>query len=525
MKKTALLTLGALGLCMTLSAQVKGYVYEDSNRNGKKERSEKGIPEVSVTNGIEVVQTDAKGYYELPENDDQIIAVVKPSGYTLPLNDKNLPQFYRIHKPGGSPDLKYKGVAPTGKLPRHVNFPLYASDEAEAFTALVFGDPQAYNKEEIDYFYRGIVAEVEGIENIPLGISLGDLVGNDLDLFAPYAEAISRIGIPWYNVMGNHDMDFDAGEDRHSDETYESAFGPNNYAFNYGKVHFIILDDILYPDPRDGKGYWGGFRKDQLDFVENDLKYVPKDHLIVLAFHIPLSEPGGDAFRDEDRQRLFDILADFPHTLSLSAHTHLQKQDFFGKEDGWTGTKPHHSYNVGTTSGDWYSGKLNDKGIPVSTMRDGTPKGYAFIHFNGNEYTLDYKVAGAPDTHQMNIFAPKVVAKGRKTSAGIYVNYFMGSENDTVEYRIGQGRWRPMKYVQEPDPSYVQQVYEWDTTGELFPGRRSSNPVISTHLWRGSIPTNLDTGIHKIEVRVKDIHGRTHKGESSYELAEPVGQD
>ncbi|WP_268223305.1 calcineurin-like phosphoesterase family protein [Sinomicrobium oceani] len=517
-----LLTLGGLGLCFTLSGQVKGYVFEDNNRNGKKERSEAGVAGVSVTNGVDVVQTDARGYYELPENDDQIIAVIKPSGYALPVNADNLPQFYYIHKPGGSPKLKYKGVSPTGKLRKNTNFPLYRSEEPDTFTALVFGDPQAYTKEEIHYFYRGIVAEVEGISDIPFGISLGDLVGDDLDLFGPYTDAIRKIGIPWYNVMGNHDMNYDAGEDRHSDETYESRFGPNNYAFNYGKVHFIILDDILYPDPRDGKGYWGGFRKDQLDFVENDLKYVPEDHLIVLAFHIPLSEPDGDAFRDEDRQRLFDLLSNYPNTLSLSAHTHLQKQDVFTRAEGWKGPRPHHSYNVGTTSGDWYSGKLNDQGIPVSTMRDGTPKGYAFIRFDGNRYAVDYKVAGAPATYQMNIFSPEVVARGRRTPAGIYVNFFMGSADDVVEYRIDNGSWKSMKQVEEPDPSYVRDVLEWDTTPSLFPGRRSSNPVISTHLWRGTIPTDLEAGKHTITVRATDRYGKVHSATSHYTLADPV---
>src|SRR5690606_41439605 len=118
---------------------------------------------------------------------------------------------------------------------------------------------------------------------------------------------------------------------------------------------FIVLDDVLYPDPRDGKGYWGGFREDQLEFVKNDLKFVPKDHLIVLAFHIPISEPSGDPFQDASREALFDLLKPYPHTLSLSAHTHIQRQDFMDKSTGWKQDNPHHHYNVGTTSGYWYS--------------------------------------------------------------------------------------------------------------------------------------------------------------------------
>lgn len=323
--------------CLQAQTVVKGYVYNDLNGNGKREKSEKGIPNVSVTNGIHVVQTNASGVYELPINTDQIISVIKPFGYQNGVNKSHLPQFFYNHKPGGSPALKFKGVAPTGQLPASVDFPLKAATNPEDFKMLVFGDPQPYTLEEVGYFDKAVVSEVAGIKNIAFGLSMGDLVGNDLSLFNPYIEAVKRIGIPWYNLLGNHDLDFDATTDSLSDETYEAHFGPANYAFNYGKVHFIVLDDVLYPDPRGGKGYWGGFRKDQLDFVENDLKFVPKDHLIVLAFHIPLSEPkeGGDPFRDADRERLFNILERFPNTLSLSAHTHNQKQDFFGKADGW----------------------------------------------------------------------------------------------------------------------------------------------------------------------------------------------
>ncbi len=504
-----------------MAQTAKGYVYEDRNKNGQKERSEKGIANVAVSNGKAVVLTDKKGRYELPVDDNTIISVIKPSGYNVVTNENNLPQFFYVHKPQGSPQSEFKGVAPTGKLPKSVDFGLLPAEEKTEFTALIFGDPQAYNLKEIGYFKKGIIDELNGVKNVAFGLSLGDLVGNDLSLFNPYIAAVKEVGIPWYNLLGNHDLNFDAPVDEQADETFEAHFGPANYAFNYGKVHVIVLDDVLYPDPRDKKGYWGGFRADQLKFVENDLKHVPKDYLVVVAFHIPISEPTGDSFRDKDRAKLFALLADFPHTLSLSAHTHIQRQDFFDKKDGWLQDKPHHHYNVGTTSGDWYSGKLNAQGIPVSTMRDGTPNGYAFIHFDGNQYEIKYKSAGKSADYQMTIFAPKVVAKGRNTQAGIFVNFFMGGADDTVRYRIDDGEWKQMRRVDMADPSYVQLVNEWDTTDELMPGRRSSNPVISTHLWRGSIPTKLEEGTHRIEVQATDMFGNTYTAESSYRLEKP----
>ncbi|WP_116126346.1 calcineurin-like phosphoesterase C-terminal domain-containing protein [Lewinella sp. IMCC34183] len=516
------LLLSSLGL--TAQETATGTVYADANGNGRRDRNEKGIAAVSVTNGERVVQTDASGNYSLPVGDDNIIAVVKPAGYAVPVDESNRPRYFYRHKPKGSPRSDYPGVPATGDLPASVDFGLLPADESEQFTALIFGDPQPYTLEEIEFFARGVVAEVEGIENIPFGLSLGDLVGNDLDLFQPYIDAVKRVGIPWYNVMGNHDMNFDAPRDELSDETFEAHFGPANYAFTYGKVHFIVLDDILYPDPRDSSGYWGGFREDQLNFVENDLRFVPEDHLIVLAFHVPLNEYGGETYRDADRQRLFDILKDFPHTLSLSAHTHIQRQDYFSPEEGFERDTPHHEYNVGTTSGDWYSGRLNEDGVPVSTMRDGTPKGYAFLHFDGNRYTTEYRVAGKPADYQIEIFNPEVVAHGRNTQAGIYVNFFMGRAGDEVLYRVDDGDWKAMEHVEEQDPTYEASVYEWDTTPELPAGRRGSNPIPSTHLWRGGIPVRLEPGEHTIEVRATDQFGKTHRGTSTYRLEKSVSR-
>lgn len=500
---------------------VRGIVYEDTNGNGKKDRREKGIEEVSVSNGIQVVQSDSEGKYELPISDDQIVFVIKPSNYQVATDLKNLPQFFYNHKPKGSPDFKFAGVKPTGQLPKSVDFALLPGRHKEKFTSLIFGDPQPYTIEEVNFFDEGVVAEVEGIEGIDFGISLGDLVGDDLSLFSPYTDAVAKVGIPWYNVLGNHDLNFDAEDDKLADETFEAHFGPANYAFNHGKVHFIVLDDVIYPDPKDGKGYWGGFRDDQLEFVKSDLAFVPKDHLIVVSMHIPLSEPGeADSFKDGDRERLFELLKDYPHTLSLSAHTHLQRQDFFYEKDGWGQKNRHHHYNVGTTSGDWYKGTLNEKGIPLSTMRDGTPKGYAFIDFDGNQYAVRYKVVDQAEDYQMEIFAPNVLKKDWRTSAGIYVNFFMGASDNEVRFKVDNGEWEKMSFMEEYDPAYLVDLYQWDTSEELLEGRRPSNPQKSTHLWRANIPTALPPGNHVIEVEATDMFGKKHTGTKTYRIVE-----
>ena len=65
--------------CMLVSAMalaqtsVSGYVFEDLNKNQKKENREKGIEGVAVSNGVQVVLTDKNGRYSLPVQEDQTI--------------------------------------------------------------------------------------------------------------------------------------------------------------------------------------------------------------------------------------------------------------------------------------------------------------------------------------------------------------------------------------------------------------------------------------------------------------------
>ena len=513
--------LGALLSCaFTIKAQqfAKGIVYADLNKNGKKDKGEKPLPKVSVSNGKDVVQTNANGEYVLPVGEDNILFVIKPSGFMTPVDANNLPQYYYIHNPKGAPKLKYKGVDPTGPLPKSIDFPLYPVEEKQDYKILVFGDPQVYNMDEVDYFKRGVVNELKGTKDYEFGISLGDLVGNDPTLFKPYINVVKEIGLPWYQVMGNHDENYDVPTDSLADVSFKAHFGPNNYSFNKGKVHFIVLDDVLYQGEGATKQYIGGLREDQLEFVENDLKFVPKDYLIVLCVHIPLVNNGRHTIREKDNVRLFKALKDFPYTFSMSAHTHYQTQIFIDSKFGWLQDKPHHHYNVGTTSGSWYTGELDDKGIPPSTMADGTKKGYAVVTFKGNKYELDYHVSNAPKDERMNIFLPKVTEKKKNSKASMYVNYYLGGVKDTLEYRVDGGKWVEMKRTDTFDPHLLLEVFKWDTAENLPKGLRPNDPNLSTHIWKASVPSNLSIGKHTIEFRVRDMFGRSFVTTREYRI-------
>ncbi|MFZ9090773.1 MAG: metallophosphoesterase N-terminal domain-containing protein, partial [Planctomycetaceae bacterium] len=263
--RSCFLVIGLLLACRTADAQqATGVVYEDQNGNQVLDAGEPGLAGIRVSNGREVTVTDAEGRYQLPVDNDTILFVIKPSGYRTALDEDNISRFYYIHKPNGSPPLKFPGVEPTGPLPASVDFPLYPVEEPQQFDVVFFGDPQPRNQQEIDFIAHDVVEELRGVD-AAFGVTLGDILFNDLNLFDSFNQTVGHIGIPWYNVIGNHDINFASDVDELSDETYERVYGPAYYSFDYGSVHFIAVDDVHWMREGDRKLYRSGLSEKQLD--------------------------------------------------------------------------------------------------------------------------------------------------------------------------------------------------------------------------------------------------------------------
>jgi hypothetical protein len=483
-----------------------GRVFHDANGNERYDAGEKLLAGIRVSNGREIVRTNEQGHYELPIDDDTMLFVVKPSGWRTPIDKKQqLPRFYYNHKPNGSRESKYAGVKPTGPLPDSVDFPLYPQKEPDQFKAILFGDPQPRDQTELDYIAHDVIEELVGTD-ASFGVTLGDIMFDNLSLFESSNRSVALLGIPWYNVIGNHDINTDARTDEDNDETFERVYGPAYYSFDYGTVHFLVLDDVEWYMPAGSeKGrYRGGLGKEQMEFIRNDLKMIPDDQLVVLMMHIPLIDV-------RDRQELYRLIEKRPFSLSISGHTHHHEHRFITKADGWMGPKPHHHIINVTVSGSWWSGAPDERGIPHTTMSDGAPNGYSIISFDGQKYVLDFKAAGRSADYQMNIHAPESVTVDAAEKTEIYVNIFNGSERSRVEMRVGRnGNWAPMKRTVQADPAYIE-ILETEAAIPKKPWRKLPQPKKSPHLWMSALPKQLGVGTHAIQIRTTDMFGRTYE--------------
>jgi 3',5'-cyclic AMP phosphodiesterase CpdA len=483
---------------------MRGVVFHDLNGNETRDAGEPALSGIRVSNGRDIVETDAEGRYALPVTYDTIVFVIKPRGWRTPLSRDMLPRFYYIHKPDGSPEVRFGGVAPTGALPESVDFPLYEQEEPDQFHALLFGDTQPRNLQEVDYIAHDVVEDLIGTD-ASFGVTLGDIAFDDLSTFEPLNRAIALIGIPWYNVMGNHDINYDARIREFANETFERIYGPSYYSFDYGPVHFLVLDDIeWYIDDGTGEGrYRGGFGEEQLEFIRNDLALIPEEQLVVLMMHIPLVDVA-------DRRELYRLIEQRPFSMSISAHEHYHEHVWITREDGWEGPQPHHHVINVTVCGSWWSGFPDERGIPHATMSDGAPNGYSIISFDGHEYSLEYRAAGRSADYQMQIHAPEVVSQSELGSTNVYVNVFNGSDRSVVRMRVGEGEWRQMEQSVEADPQFVA-VREAENAVEDAPEawRGLPEPHATRHLWKLTLPDGLEPGTHRIEVETTEMSGQT----------------
>lgn len=510
-------------------------VFEDRDGDSVRDPGEPGLPDVRVSDGRMIATTDAQGRFRLPAGaDPRTVFVIKPAGFAFARREDGLPDFWRnLHATPG-PSLKYGGL-PTSTACADFGlirqpFPL---QRRKGLQVLVFADPQPKSGIDVGYYARDLIDPLAR-ETTPLlhdaqgqfasaagdlGLTLGDIVHDDLSLYPQINRATARLGVPWLYAPGNHDLDFDAASDEDALLTFRHHYGPDTLAWEEPEANFVMLDDVVYL-PGQKPAYIGGLREDQFAFLERYLAGADRSRLLVVGVHIPLFEPHGrDTFRDADRARLFALLRDFPKVVLLSAHNHTQRHVFHDADSGWHGAAPLHEYNVGAASGAFWSGVKDGAGIPDAGMADGTPNGHARLVVDAKGgYRLSWHSARGQGDDRIGLHAPKVLRQGAYPAFGVYANVYMGRDDTRVEYRIDGGAWKPMQQVPQPDPRLLAENARDDDTARLRGYDRSPEAEPSAHLWRGTLATDLAAGEHEVEVRAFDAWQGEQRASTRYRL-------
>ena len=521
-----------------------GVVFDDRNQNSTQDRGERGIKGVSVSNGREVVTTDAKGRYELPVDENTNVFVTQPAGYQVPVDDDNIAQFSYIHLPEGSPDLKYGGIEPTGELPDAVNFPMAGSQQTKRpqQNCIIGGDVQTYTQQEVEYARKGAFTDLAQRDDYAGcgALFLGDIVGDDLSLYDQTRELTSMVNGPVRMLPGNHDLDYDAPSE-HRFDTYRSQFGADYYSYDVGNMHIVALDSVQYPD---GDSYYGGLGEEQLEWLRQDIAKVPKQKTVVLAAHIPLVDYVDQAESKHQVKEVKEVheIVSGHEAIAFGGHSH--STEFMRAGDstaGWQETLgvselPFDHITAGAISGDWYSGRLTEAGVPTALQRDGARPGVLTLESRPDGRSERFTVTGGDESIQMNVgvntpryrewfeankdadggaseFANPNQVSSEDLAGGTYLtaNVFAGSTGSDVTVSVDGGEAKGATRTQSmtgearkvgalwSDPVAVQE--------QLVHGGSVADS--SMHLWRLQLPEDLAPGVHTAKVTSTDRYGVT----------------
>ena len=381
-----------------------------------------------------------------------------PSGYVAP-SDAGIPQFF----------------LPCTPERKRYDFLLERwSESTGRYELLAIADPQPKTEAHFERLRTEIIpplraATADGAQRgMPqAALILGDIVWDAPELMDPVKRQFASLEIPVYPVIGNHDPDQAKSTDREATANYRRHFGPTYYAFDLGRTHYIVLDDIVYRSRRD---YDEQIDSVQIAWAVDYAKRLPAGSRVCIAMHAPRVKPWLGFREMASAAPLLEALEG--HEVHfITGHTHLNSN--YDIRDNVM------EHNVAQICGNLWWDPLN---------WDGTPKGYQ--HFSEN---ADRLAAGSWPPGQVAACPDKVVAKAWNWDPHWTVVWYE------------DGRYRgAMQRIELDDPDYAAHLDSLKAAGrKLSKVQRSRN----TNFYFAARPS---AGAREVRVEATDRFGNRY---------------
>ena len=421
---------------------------------------------VSISDGYSVVTTDTAGKYTItPHKDCWYIYYTVPADCKVETNSYGQPCFFARY------DRKSTVYNFTlTKLP---------GGKESAFTLFCLADPQCKDDLETDNNGRrhGDRFANESIPAIKAhaatksapcyGTTLGDVVYSEgsrnneafMDDMRDKMH-VDKSGMPIFQVMGNHDYTyFHTNKPINADATsstynikmqraFETVFGPINYSWDRGDAHIIGMRTMQWSKNDTWNSYSTTFTAEQLEWLRQDLAVVPKDKLVILCVHIPISTSSNANIKSA-----IALLKQFKEAHIMSGHTH------YGRNIESSGIYEHVH---GAVCGQWWWSNMNGDGVPngygVYDIEGNTIKNWYYMGVNEGMNSRDY---------QMRLYRGDI--KG-------------GTTSKSFNTQLGHGVL--LANVFNADPAWKVEVYEnGSLTGQmtLIPAKKYNADALGAY--------------------------------------------
>ena len=243
-----------------------------------------------------------------------------------------------------------------------------------------------HDANDVERFRNETVPDIDAlVPNLvnPYAITLGDITNkNNTAMWLGIRQSITNRKVKYLHCMGNHDHLNELSPNDHSNttsywksvENFHKYFGPQNYSFSRGDVHFVVIDNCLHGEKPDNAGgtheYATGLYDWGYKWLLQDLSYVPKSKMVVLCAHIPFGSGSSDNHNNKRyRKEILNKLSEYREAHLLIGHTH-HMINYIHTING----KRIQEHIHGAVCGQMWHGPIG---------RDGAPNGYGVYEFDG----------------------------------------------------------------------------------------------------------------------------------------------
>ena len=245
-----------------------------------------GLSGVLVSDGHQVVRTDAEGRYCLPRIEKRVkfISITVPAGYRAKC-------FYRTVEGEGVYDFSLQR---------------WDASAGSDFSFIHISDSETSEGGKWLEEIRKYVAHADS--RPAFLVHTGDLCHAHGIIWHAEEVGFETLGIPAFFAIGNHD--YLLGDDaerppwvgyhpgvQYGEELFEQRLGPTYYSFEAGEIHFLVLPSLHAHDAEPDTSH-----ADLHEWLSNDLALVPPDRGIIALQHCP--ELGEYVVRAEGREDL-----------------------------------------------------------------------------------------------------------------------------------------------------------------------------------------------------------------------------
>ncbi len=508
-----------------------------------------GVPNVGVSDGVHIVQTDSLGNYAIASHKFQnTVFVITPSGYEPKCRKRILPRFW-------SPLQKKRDVK------EQHDFHLVKRENSSHRVLFLSNLRLQNSSDDLMLFKRKIIPAVKGVaEEIKDSMAIYTFLLGDISMSRSWysrefdvTDAVStmatmRYPTMLYTVMGGNDNDGAvpcAGlTDYEAERMYVMGCGPKYYSLNIGDVHYVVLDNSVfrnepgngrYPAEIVGKCNFDRFvTSDQLAWLRKDLALLKdKSKPVVVCMSNTAIIPGskGKVSRRFTRPEQVDSLVNCFKGF---------KNVHFVTSGSWTRrvTKSKEMSNITehslmSTSGNGWGTGYNgfrlihnsgaDAGFEVADVDKKRMSWYPYSYADGRKPFRVYDMSSVAKYSRENADMDNLYREYSKQftnySKGfdnfIYVNYWGSEPKSKIEIFENDKKLR-VRQIWQTDPLYmvISSAYHYKNARQKPRYGRNNSP----HLFRAKRDSLTSTVRVRTTTPDGVVHEEIFKGEKDFQL-------